>query len=95
MQRALPFPDGEEAKQRDYLLELADRHQLDNWVLFPTRDDTAALLGRHGDQLAERFRLTSPRWDVMRWAYDKRLTHSLAQSAEVDYPWTSYPRGWR
>ena len=92
VQRALPFPDGEEAKQRDHLLELADRHQLDNWVLFPTRDDTAALLGRHGDQLAERFRLTSPRWDVMRWAYDKRLTDRLAQNARVDYPWTSYPR---
>jgi predicted ATP-grasp superfamily ATP-dependent carboligase len=28
----------------------------------------------------------------MRWAYDKRLTHRLAQSAQVDYPWTSYPR---
>jgi D-aspartate ligase len=92
VQRALPFPDGDEEKQRDYLLELADRHRLDNWVLFPTRDDTAALLGRHGDQLAERFRLTSPRWDVMRWAYDKRLTDGLAQNARVDYPWTSYPR---
>ena len=92
VQRALPFPDGDEAKQRDYLLELADRHGLDNWVLFPTRDDTAALLGRHGDQLVERFRLTAPRWDVMRWAYDKRLTDRFAQNARVDYPWTSYPR---
>jgi D-aspartate ligase len=92
VQHALPFPDGDETEQRDYLLELADRHRLDKWVLFPTRDDTAALLARHGDQLGERFRLTSPRWDVMRWAYDKRLTHRLAQSAQVDYPWTSYPR---
>jgi D-aspartate ligase len=92
VQRTLPFPDGQEPTQLDYLLGLARRHRLDNWVLFPTHDDTAALLGRHGDQLAERFRLTSPRWDVMRWAHDKRLTHRLAQSAGIDYPWTSYPR---
>jgi predicted ATP-grasp superfamily ATP-dependent carboligase len=89
--RSLPWPAADQQQQRDYLLELAEQHHLEGWMLFPTGDETAALIARHHAVLAERFRLTTPSWDVIRWAYDKRLTHQLAMDADVAHPWTYYP----
>jgi D-aspartate ligase len=90
-QRSLPWPLGGEAKQVQFLLNLARREDLDGWVLFPSEDESAALIARYHDVLAARFRLTSPNWEVIRWAYDKRLTYQLAEQVGVDYPWTYYP----
>lgn len=85
------WPASSEVEQRNYLLELGNRHQLDGWALFPTTDESAALLARHHTALAEQFRLTTPKWEVMRWAYDKRLTYRLAADLQIDHPWTWYP----
>ena len=75
----------------DQLLALAKEHRLDGWTVFPVDDETAALIARHHTILSECFRLTTPPWDVLRWAYDKRLTYRLAADLGVDYPWTHYP----
>jgi len=72
-------------------LELAARYQLDQWVLFPTSDESAALLSKFHTALSRRFRVSTPTWDVLRWAYDKRLTYRLAAEQRVDYPSTIYP----
>jgi predicted ATP-grasp superfamily ATP-dependent carboligase len=86
--RTLPWPAGEAEAQVAYLLELAVRHQLDHWVLFPTSDESAALLARYHTALSRRFRVSTPTWDVLRWAYDKRLTYRLAEERQVAYPLT-------
>lgn len=91
--RRLSWPAVGEDQQVDYLLELGTRHRLDGWTLFPTGDETAALLARHYEQLSESFRLTTPTWEVMRWAYDKQLTYRLAAGLGVDHPWTFSPSG--
>ncbi len=85
------WPASPEADQRDYLLDLGTRYQLDGWAIFPTTDESAAMVAHHHSALAERFRLTSPEWDVMRWAYDKRLTYRLAGELQIDHPSTCYP----
>ncbi len=89
--RTLPWPSGESEAQVTYLLELAERYQLDQWVLFPTSDESAALLSKFHTALSRRFRVSSPTWDVLRWAYDKRLTYRLAAEQQVDYPFTINP----
>src|SRR6266853_5850410 len=89
--RTLPWPDGEYAAQVEYLLGVAERYRLDQWVLFPTSDETAALLSKFHTALSRRFRVSTPPWDVLRWAYDKRLTYRLAAEVKVDYPSTVYP----
>jgi predicted ATP-grasp superfamily ATP-dependent carboligase len=61
-------------------------------VLFPTCDETAAFLSKFRTALSRRFRVSTPAWDVLRWAYDKRLTYQLAAEQQVDYPSTFYPR---
>ena len=89
--RALPWTNGGREEQAAYLLDLAERHRLDGWVLFPTDDETVALLSQFRPELSRRFRVTTPDWNVVRWAYDKRLTYHLAAAEGIDYPWTLYP----
>lgn len=88
--RTLPWLNGNCEAQAAYLLELAERYQLEQWVLFPTSDESAALLSKFYTMLSTRFRVSTPTWDVMRWAYDKRLTYRLAAEQQVDYPSTIY-----
>ena len=89
--RTLPWPSGDDETQVEYLLEVAARNNLDQWVLFPTSDETAALLSRFHSRLSRRYRVSAPTWNVLRWAYDKRLTYRLAADQQVDYPQTFYP----
>jgi len=56
----LPWPDGESEAQVAYLLELAARYDLDQWVLFPTSDESAALLSKFHTALSRRFLVSTP-----------------------------------
>jgi predicted ATP-grasp superfamily ATP-dependent carboligase len=89
--RTLHWPEEDCEAQVAYLLELAERYQLDQWVLFPTSDESAALLSKFHAELSCRFRVSTPNWNVLRWAYDKRLTYRLAAEERVDYPSTILP----
>ena len=89
--RRLAWPGGPEIEQRDYLVWLATRHQLDGWTLIATSDEPAMFCARHHASLSRHFRMTTPPWEQLRWAYDKRLTYRLAAQIGVDYPKTFYP----
>ena len=91
VQRTLPWPSGDCEGQVAYLSDIAERYQLDRWALFPTSDESAALLSKFHAVLSRRFRVSTPTWDVLRWAYDKRLTYQLAGEQNVDCPLTIYP----
>ena len=89
-QRTLPWPATDDEARVEYLLDIAARNNLDQWALFPTSDESAALLSRFHLRLSRRFRVAAPTWNVLRWAYDKRLTYRLAADEHVDYPQTFY-----
>jgi D-aspartate ligase len=89
---SLRWPAGEDRAQLDYLLALASRHRLDGWTLFTTSDEDTMLVARHHAALSSHFRMTVPHWDLLRWAYDKRLTYRLAADIKVDHPKTFYPK---
>lgn len=89
--RTFPWPNADEEGQVKYLLELAEKHCLEQWVLFPTSDESAALLSKFHGVLSRAFRVSTPAWDVLRWAYDKRFTYQLAAEERVDYPSTINP----
>ena len=74
------------------LLEVGRRHGLDGSVLYPTREETVAACSRYRDALAEVFRVPTPPWDVVRWAWDKRLTQEAAERAGVPTARTWWPR---
>lgn len=86
--KQLPLAGENDAERCSFLLQLAAKHGLDGWALFPTSDEAAAMIGRAHERLQERFILTSPPWSVLRWAYDKRLTNRLAESLQMPHPHT-------
>jgi predicted ATP-grasp superfamily ATP-dependent carboligase len=85
------WPGGDEADRVRFLLDLATREGLKDWALLPTDDEAVTLVSRHHEVLAGHFRLTTPPWDQLRWAVDKRLLHQLALRLGVDQPWTYLP----
>ncbi|MBV9544975.1 MAG: ATP-grasp domain-containing protein [Chloroflexi bacterium] len=89
--RHYAWPAGGAPRQIEFLLELARRHGVAGWALIPTGDETAALLAQHRACLAEHYRVTTPPWETLRWAYDKRLTHQLALELAIAQPWTHNP----
>jgi len=89
--RTLSWPSQDEEEKVNFLVNLADRKSIRDWVLFPTGDEGAALVARHHKTLGKHFQLTTPPWDVLQWCYDKRLTYRLADRVGVDHPWTLYP----
>jgi D-aspartate ligase len=89
--RTLSWPSEDEEEKVRFLVDLADREDIRNWVLFPTGDEGAALVARHHEALGKCYLLTTPPWDELKWAYDKRLSYRLADRAGVDHPWTMYP----
>jgi len=89
--RTLSWPSQEEEEKVNFLVNLADRENIRDWVLFPTGDEGAALVARHHKTLSEHFQLTTPPWDVLQWCYDKRLAYRLADRVGIDHPWTLYP----
>jgi len=75
----------------DTVLEIGERLGLDGWVLYPTREETVAAFSRHRDRLAQHFRVPTPAWETIRWAWDKRNTYGLAQELGIPVPRTWYP----
>ena len=89
--RTLSWPSEDEEEKVRFLVDLADREDIHDWVLFPTGDEGAALVARHHETLGKFYQLTTPPWDELKWAYDKRLSYRLADKVGVDHPWTIYP----
>jgi D-aspartate ligase len=90
--RSKPWPgDQSELRQVRYLLELAGRHRLRSWTLFPTTDEHAVMLARHQSELSATFRMVTSPLQVVRRAYDKRLAYQLAEELGVEHPRTWYP----
>lgn len=83
-------PIGDPERTPEQLLRLANRLGVDGWVLFPTLDETVALIARNHERLGQAFALATPGWDQVKWAWDKRNTYRLA--GELGIP---HPRTWR
>src|SRR4051794_3019444 len=89
--KSLSWARNDGVRRAAHLIHLAEREQLHGWVLIPTHDEEAALIARHRDELAGAYRVTTPGWEALRTAYDKRLTHALGARLGLDQPWTMLP----
>jgi D-aspartate ligase len=74
------------------VLEAGQRYGMKGWVLFPTRDETVVAFSRHRDRLAESFRVTTPGWETVKWAWDKKNTYDRAVELGIPVPHTCNPR---
>jgi D-aspartate ligase len=75
-----------------YLTELAARHDLAGWVLFAGGDMEVQFIAQHHAALESIFALTTPGWEVIRQAIDKRSMNMRAEELGLAYPQSRYPR---
>ena len=75
----------------DSLMGVADRLGLSGWVLYPTREELVAAISRHRDRLSQSFRVPTPAWSSVQWAWDKRNTYQLARELGIPTPRCLYP----
>src|SRR5271170_385857 len=68
----------DETKTVAGLLDLGKRLGLQGWVLYPTRDELVAAFSRYRTELSKVFRVPTPDWECVQWAWDKRKTYRLA-----------------
>ncbi|MDX6205683.1 MAG: D-aspartate ligase [Frankiales bacterium] len=87
LSRRLAWPDGDDERRLDRLLLLGTTGYR-RWTLFPTADDTAALVSRHHEALSSAFVLTTPPWPVFEQAFDKRAIHAAAGRSGIQCPAT-------
>ncbi|PYT81020.1 MAG: ATP-grasp domain-containing protein [Acidobacteria bacterium] len=88
VRRRVSWPEAEDAKRIDFLLDLSLKNGLQGWALIPTDDYAVTLASVHHDLLSKQYRVTVPRWEKLRWACDKRLLHELAGKLGIPQPWT-------
>ncbi|MFQ5854687.1 MAG: ATP-grasp domain-containing protein [Anaerolineae bacterium] len=84
-------PADDEARFVEYLLRIAAETNLNGWVLFPSTDECVKIFAQHWERLSEHYLVTTPPWDVVKFVYDKRLTHRLATEQGVPVPETRNP----
>ncbi len=87
--RSIVWPEGSPESRAAFLVDLAERNGWRDWAILPSGDETAAFCAMHAATLSGPFRLTTPTWEIVEQAHDKRLTYRLA--AEIDVP---HPRTW-
>jgi D-aspartate ligase len=83
----------DEAKTVSAVMEIGERFNLRDWVLFPTRDETVAAFSRNRDKLAKFFRVTTGEWESVEWAWDKKKTYELCTRLGIPCPKTFNVRG--
>jgi len=74
------------------LLDLGERLNLQGWVLYPTREELVAAFSRYRAELSQVFRVPTPGWESVRWAWDKRNTYQMAEELGIPVPATYYPQ---
>ena len=82
----------DERRTVESVLDTGKRLGLQDWILFPTRDETVAAFSRYRAELSAMFRVTTPAWDTVRWAWDKKNTYELATQLGIPCPETFNPR---
>ena len=81
-----------EERTVESVLDIGRRYGLEGWVLYPTRDETVAAFSRHRRHLSELFRVTTPDWESVKWAWDKKNSYDKASELGIPVPRTFNPR---
>ncbi len=91
VERSLTWAGPRDDCALSFLVELCQRHDLRGWVLFAGSDDDLCFVAQNHSALGGLFTLTTPAWDTVRWAYDKRQMNTRAAELGIAYPRTRYP----
>ncbi len=77
----------------EFLVGQARERGLVGWLLFPMYDDAVEMVAAQRAALGAVFRLTTPDWEAVRSATDKRVAYKAAAEVGVPVPRTWCPGG--
>ena len=83
-------PAFESDKLADFLLELAERENLKDWVLIPSNDHAVYTLSRNKERLEKVYKVITPGLEIIHNIYDKSRLLAIAQRVNVSTPKTFY-----
>jgi len=94
VKKFLKCPDvsKDESRFLEFLVNLAGKENLEGWIIYPNDDETVSFLARHRERLEKHYRVSTPPWDIVKYAYDKALTYGIAEKCGVAIPKTYYPQ---
>jgi D-aspartate ligase len=75
----------------DFMIKLAKNEHLEGWILMPTNDAGVYVLSRHKETLEDNYKVSTPSWEIVKFAYDKKLTYQIAEKNGILIPKTFYP----
>jgi predicted ATP-grasp superfamily ATP-dependent carboligase len=81
-----------EQRTVEHLVALARDRHLEGWVVYPTREETVVALARRRSELMPWYRVPTPPFEVVCWAWDKRNTYARARELGIPTPRTWQPR---
>ena len=74
-----------------FLIDFAKTKGLNNWIILPTRDSVVYTLSKNKSFLEQYYKIPTPEWDIVKYAYNKKLTYKLAEKLGIPIPKTYYP----
>ena len=63
----------------DYLIYIAEKENLKDWVLFPNNDELVKLLSMYREKLKGWYRVPVPPWEVVQKFYYKKNAYEIAE----------------
>ena len=75
----------------NFLINIAKKEKIKNWVIFPNSDETVYILSKYKDILKEFFKIPTPGWEVIQNVYIKKNTYQIAEKNNIPIPKTYYP----
>lgn len=72
----------------DFLIEIAVKKELKDWILIPSNDHAVLTISRNKNKLEKHFKIITPGLDVIENIYDKTRLIELAVKADVPVPST-------
>ena len=90
--RSIKLPNLREPRPTvENLIRIGHEFGLQGWVLYPTREESVAAFSHYRSELSSVFKVPTPEWKGVKWAWDKRNTYRLAQELDIPIPITYYP----
>jgi D-aspartate ligase len=74
----------------DFLIDLAKKEKINDWVLIPSNDHAVKTLSRNRSRLLEYYKVITPEEAIINNIYDKARLFEIAQTCHVPIPETAY-----
>ena len=87
-QKFFRSPDFIKDEFADFLVELAEKEDIRDWVLIPSNDHVVYTISKHKKKLEQYYKVITPGLDIIERIYDKLQLIDLAQENNIPVPVT-------